>query len=117
MPIHAQNECLIFRRGHPIGSRIKDFNALSPAYEGVTVSRCLMVKDRDSQAWNKMNSMEAHNEIRRANTAMWNSNQQNVVTLLRNWCKMSDEVDERTIHSIIGYIDVNAFEIKTNEIE
>lgn len=62
--------------------------------------------------------MEHHNELRRNVPGLWNRNQVNVVKLLLEWFKMKDDdVDEETVHSVMGYIDVNCFEIKFKNVE
>jgi len=61
--------------------------------------------------------MEHHNELRKTVPGLWNRNSNNVVKLLLDWYKMKDEFDEETIHSVLGYIDVNCFEIKYKEVE
>jgi hypothetical protein len=64
-----------------------------------------------------MNTMEHHNQLRRGMSSLWNRNQVNVVRLVRDWCKMGAEYDEITIHSVMGFIDVNSFEIKAQGVE
>lgn len=118
-PIHAENECVVFQRAtHPVGSKISNFDSICPAYECITPLRCLLLRQRDPSKWEKLTSMEHHNELRKTVPGLWNRNQVNVVKLLLEWYKMKDdEVDEETVHSIMGYIDVNCFEIKFKNVE
>ncbi|CAL8113483.1 unnamed protein product [Orchesella dallaii] len=116
-PIHADNECVIFQRGLPVGSKISNFNAMCPAYECITALRCLLLKERNPCKWEKLLTMEHHNELRKSVPGLWNRNHVNVVKLLLEWYKMKDDFDEETIHSVLGYIDVNCFEIKCKDLE
>jgi len=83
----------------------------------VTLLRCLLLRDRDLEAWEKMKTMEHHNDVRKSFSTLWQRNQNNSVKLLRDWYKLKDQFDEETVNSVLGYIDVNSFEIKTKVIE
>ncbi|OXA58556.1 SET domain-containing protein SmydA-8 isoform X2 [Folsomia candida] len=116
-PNHSENECPIFQKGHSIGSRITDPTSCHPAYEAVTPLRCILLRSRDPAKWARLNTMEHHNEYRSTLTTLWNRNEVNTLKLIREWYKMKDEYDAETIHTCIGFVDVNCFEIKYQNIE
>jgi cytidylate kinase len=59
--------------------------------------------------------MEHHNSLRKELTDLWNRNEVNTVRFLRDVYKV--DFDDMTIHSVIGYADINAFEIRSEGVE
>lgn len=113
-PIHAEYECTVF------GKKKRDLqiNNLSehlPIYECIFTIRCLLLKEKDLKRWEKMQTMEHHNSLREKMTHLWHRNEVNVVRFLREIYGL--EFDPMIIHSVIGYADINAFEIKAEGIE
>lgn len=82
-------------------------------YEALAPFRCLLLKQFDKDKWEQLNRMEAHNDIRRAVTTLWNRNQEVVVDQIRNTWGFN-EFDEDEIHTVCGILEVNCFEIGQN---
>jgi hypothetical protein len=79
--------------------------------------RCLLLRDRDPIKWTKLNTMEHHNDFRRGLTSLWNRNEINTVKLIREWYKLREQFDQEIVHTCIGIVDVNSFEIKYKNVE
>lgn len=111
---HSIWECSKLRE-----KRIADFldksksKELSYMYETIVPLRCLLLKENDPDRWRVLNTMEAHNEIRRKQTALWDRNQEVIVNRLRNTWGIT-EYTEDEIHSVCGFLEVNCFEIGHN---
>lgn len=82
-------------------------------YEAITPLRCLLLREYDKENWEKLILMEAHNDIRRKVTALWNRNQEVVVDRLRKTWGLT-EFSEEEIHTVCGILEVNCFEIGQN---
>lgn len=58
--------------------------------------------------------MEHHNELRKEMVeGLWHRNEVNVVQFLKNVFKL--EYDPMLIHTVVGYGDINSFEIKRDK--
>ena len=82
-------------------------------YEIILPLRCLLLKSNDLKKWEKLMTMESHNDIRRGMTALWSRNQDVIVNRLRNLWGIKDYTDEE-IHTVCGIIEVNSFEVGQN---
>lgn len=82
-------------------------------YEAILPLRCLLLKSHDSPRWTQLNEMEAHTEIRKNIKTLWSRNQTQLVDRIRNEWKMK-QFSEEEIHRVIGYIEVNCFEVGQN---
>ena len=111
LEIHSMNECKIFRKAK-FEIKLLNYNEHHPIYESILTLRCLCLKEQDPKKWDRLNTMEHHNSMRQKSIDTWNRNQINVVKFLRERCQMT-EFDDMAIHSVIGYSDINTFEIKT----
>jgi len=56
--------------------------------------------------------LEHHAEERRRLSEVWNEYQVNIVNFLRDWHGLGSEVTEETLNRVIGFIEVNSFQIK-----
>lgn len=90
------------------------------SYEALTPLRCLLLKHNVSVAtnnandgWTRLMGMEAHNEVRKQCATLWTRNQQVVVDRLRDLWGFK-EFSEEEIHTVIGVLEVNCFEIGQN---
>jgi cytidylate kinase len=84
-------------------------------YQSILTVRCLCMKQDDPCRWEKLHKMEHHNSLRKELTDLWNRNEVNTVRFLRDVYKV--DFDDMTIHSVIGYADINAFEIRSEGVE
>lgn len=82
-------------------------------YEAIAPFRCLLLKKNDPNRWERLNKMEAHNDIRRNISSLWKRNQEVVVNRLRNIWGFN-EFSEEEIHTVCGILEVNCFEIGQN---
>ncbi|CAG7817876.1 unnamed protein product [Allacma fusca] len=114
-PAHAENECQVFQRCKSI-PKVSNFVDHHPIYESIVTVRCLMLRDRSLKLWQALNQMEPHNEIRKGMIELWHRNQVNTVEFLRSRCNM-ESFDEDCIHSVLGFCDVNSFEIRSHGVE
>lgn len=64
--------------------------------------------------WAKLITMEHHNPLRKEMEGLWNRNEVNVVQFLRNVFKVDE--DPMAIHTVVGYSDINSFEIKKDKL-
>lgn len=111
---HSTWECSMLRE-----KRVADYLDRSTTkdliymYEAIAPFRCLLLKLFDTKKWEELNKMEAHNDIRRAVTTLWNRNQEVVVNQIRNAWGFK-EFSEEEIHTVCGILEVNCFEIGQN---
>ncbi|XP_035711296.1 SET domain-containing protein SmydA-8-like [Folsomia candida] len=112
LEIHSNYECLIFSQKKPI--IMKDLNIYQPVYQCILTLRCLLLKTKDPGRWKQLNMMEHHNDLRRQLTTLWTRNEINTVNFLKDVYKL--DFDATTIHTVLGYADINAFEIRSKGI-
>ncbi|ODM98666.1 Protein msta, isoform A [Orchesella cincta] len=112
-PIHADNECLIFRKKRAFPKQI-EFDRHHPVYESILAIRCLRLKELNPKKWKRLITMEHHNNLRKELEGLWNRNEVNVVQFLKNMFKI--EEDPMEIHTVVGYGDINAFEIRQSGV-
>lgn len=82
-------------------------------YEAILPLRCLLLKQHDAARWTMLNEMECHTDIRKNIKTLWSRNQTVLVDRLRNEWNIRDFTEEE-IHMVIGYIEVNCFEVGQN---
>ena len=85
-------------------------------YECILTLRCLLLKKSQPKKWEQLTAMEHHNELRKKLIPLWHRNEMFTVKMIRDHCHMT-EFDPVEIHSVVGYSDINSFEIKTAEVE
>ncbi|XP_037024983.1 SET domain-containing protein SmydA-8 [Bradysia coprophila] len=111
---HSSWECSTLREkrvaDHLDRSKGKE---LIKMYEAIAPFRCLLLKKHDPKRWERLIKMEAHNDIRRNISSLWNRNQEVVVNRLRNVWGFN-EFSEEEIHTMCGILEVNCFEIGQN---
>lgn len=84
------------------------------SYESITPLRCLLLKQNmPTEGWAQLQGMEAHNEMRKQSGSLWKRNQEVVVDRLRDLWGFK-EFSEEEIHTVIGVLEVNCFEIGQN---
>lgn len=111
---HSSWECSLLRE-----KRVADFLdktdkiTIRQMYEVILPLRCLLLKTNDKIRWEKLQAMEAHNEIRKQIPKLWNRNQNVIVKMIRNTWNIKDFTDDE-IHTICGFLEVNSFEIGQN---
>lgn len=102
---HSSWECSTLREkrvaDHLDRSKGKE---LIKMYEAVAPFRCLLLKKHDPMRWERLNKMEAHNDIRRNISSLWNRNQEVVVNRLRNVWGFN-EFSEDEIHTVCGILE------------
>lgn len=102
---HSSWECSTLREkrvaDHLDRSKGKE---LIKMYEAVAPFRCLLLKKHDPLRWERLNKMEAHNDIRRNISSLWNRNQEVVVNRLRNVWGFN-EFSEEEIHTVCGILE------------
>ncbi|GLG98125.1 SET domain-containing protein SmydA-8, isoform A [Gryllus bimaculatus] len=90
-PDHALNECKVFADAGVRFQPPENWWEPCPQLECITPLRVLLEGERDPQRWkDEVSQMEAHNDIRRETPAF----------------------SEEQIHSVCGYLEVNAFELR-----
>lgn len=103
---HSSWECSTLREkrvaDHLDRSKGKE---LIKMYESIAPLRCLLLKKHDPKRWERLNKMEAHNDIRRNISSLWNRNQEVVVNRLRNVWGFSEEFSEDEIHTMCGILE------------
>ncbi|KRT79705.1 SET domain-containing protein [Oryctes borbonicus] len=108
---HTEEECSVLKESK--SSRnfdYKDFNQFKENYNAVAPLRCLLLKETDPKKYEKILTMENHNEIRKNIPELWHLNQTTVVDRMRNdWGLVEFSEDE--IHSVCGILEVNCFEV------
>lgn len=111
---HSAEECS-FLRNHRVADLIANRDATERKfmYEAILPLRCLLLKTTDPQRWDTLNQMEAHTEIRKNIKTLWSRNQTMIVDRIRNEWQMK-EFSEEEIHQVLGYIEVNCFEVGQN---
>ena len=113
--MHAENECRVFAENRVTFKPILDYSQPTPIYECILTLRCLMLKSTNAKKWSQLTAMTAHNEARKKTLpGLWYRNQMNTVKTLIGPCRFGREFSDSDIHTVIGYIDINAFEIKIN---
>lgn len=90
---------------------LKDFGDDQFMYESMLPLRCFFLQNFEKDKWETLMAMEAHNDLRRG-TELWEREQTNVVDFIRN--KIKVDVDEDTLHTITGILDVNCHEVRSN---
>ncbi|RZF49126.1 hypothetical protein LSTR_LSTR008412 [Laodelphax striatellus] len=88
---------------------IKDLT-IHKAYNAIVPLRCLLLKSHNPEKWNVLQTFEAHNSIRKKLTYIWESNQKYIVDRIRKTWKVEEFTDDE-IHSVCGFLEVNAFEV------
>lgn len=92
----------------------KDATERKFMYEAILPLRCLLLKAHDPQRWLLLSQMEAHTEIRKNIKTLWSRNQTMLVDRIRSEWQMKDLFSEEEIHQVLGYIEVNCFEVGQN---
>ena len=110
--IHAEYECKILSTKKPI--KIQDYNRHHPVYECILTLRCLLLREKDPERWVKLNTMEHHNNLRQTLDELWQRNEVNTVQFLREVYNI--DFDAEIIHTVLGFADINAFEIKRDDV-
>ncbi|XP_054268292.1 SET domain-containing protein SmydA-8-like [Macrosteles quadrilineatus] len=108
---HSKEECSLLSKC-PIESNSLQKQQL---YNAIFPLRCLMLREHQPEKWRILNTMQAHNELRRKQQSIWNYNQKSVVDRIRNEWKI-DKFTEEEIHTVCGYAEVNAFSIGGDSI-
>ncbi|XP_037789283.1 SET domain-containing protein SmydA-8-like [Penaeus monodon] len=90
---------------------LKDFGDDQFMYESMLPLRCFFLQNFEKDKWETLMAMESHNDLRRG-TELWDREQTNVVNFIRN--KIKVDVDEETLHTITGILDVNCHEVRSN---
>lgn len=83
-------------------------------YEAILPLRCLLLKTTDPTRWSELSQMEAHTEIRKNIKTLWSRNQTMLVDRIRSEWQMKDLFTEEEIHQVLGFIEVNCFEVGQN---
>lgn len=91
----------------------KDSSERKQMYEAILPLRCLLLKTHDVPRWSQLNQMEAHTPIRKNIKSLWTRNQTQLVDRIRDEWKMK-QFSEEEIHEVIGFIEVNCFEVGQN---
>lgn len=86
----------------------------NPIYECITPLRCVLIKSLVSDNWNVMSAMEQHTE-RRQQEPFYQVNLTNTVNFLLKHMGLSSWSSAQEIIAMIDVLDVNAFEIRTDE--
>lgn len=111
---HSSWECSILRE-----QRVADYLdktdklTIRQMYEVILPLRCLLLKANDKMKWEKLQTMEAHNDIRKLIPRLWNRNQCVIVKMIRTTWGIKD-FSEEEIHTVCGILEVNSFEIGQN---
>lgn len=113
--MHRVNECEVLGRSKT-ALKISNYDKPHPIYECILTIRCLQLRTRNPREWQRLLTLEPHNDYRRGLKELWHRNQVNTVDFLTQRCGMS-EFDEETIHSVLGFADVNSFEIRSDGTE
>ncbi|KAG8331004.1 hypothetical protein J6590_050391 [Homalodisca vitripennis] len=112
---HKGSECAVFAAAgvrYQQEAEEEDTNG-SPQYECITPLRMLLNKEKAPDRWQaEIDEMEAHTEERKAQSE-WKTEQINVVEFLRKKCRLAERFSEDIIHFVIGVLEVNAFEVRT----
>ncbi|KAK9727535.1 SET domain [Popillia japonica] len=126
---HTEEECAVLKDSRSSQTfDYKDFDNFKENYNAIAPLRCLLLKAMDSKKYEKILSMENHNEIRRNIPELWNLNQTTVVDKIRkDWglvefsedeihsvCVEPEPNHEDEIHSVCGILEVNCFEVGHN---
>ncbi|XP_075224059.1 SET domain-containing protein SmydA-8-like isoform X1 [Lycorma delicatula] len=84
-------------------------------YDPIVPLRCLLLKNKFPEKWKELQAMESHNEIRKKILQVWQNNKKFVVDKIRKDWQL-EEFTEEEIHTVCGYLEVNAFEVGQNNI-
>lgn len=104
---HTIEECAVLK--HTKSSSNFDFNnpeSMRINYNAIVPLRCLMLKTTNPDKYEKLMSMESHNDIRKNIPVIWTTNQTSVVDkIIKEW--NLSEYDEILIHTICGILEVS----------
>lgn len=108
---HTEWEC-DYHRDKGTAKLVEQCSALELKliYEAILPLRCILLKTKNPEKWEKLQEMEAHNEIRKNNPSLWSRNQEVIVDRIRVKWNSPDFIEEE-IHTVCGFIEVNCFEI------
>ncbi|XP_022197560.2 SET domain-containing protein SmydA-8 isoform X2 [Nilaparvata lugens] len=104
---HSEAECAALAKCPP--PTVNDLTT-HKAYNAIVPLRCLLLKSHNPAKWNILQTLEAHNSIRKKLNYIWECNQKYIVDRIRNTWKMEEHTEEE-IHTVCGYLEVNAFEV------
>lgn len=113
---HTELECELLRECHSEDYLdYNNFDQMNENFFAIVPLRCLLLKTTDPKAYDILQTMEHHNDIRRNIPDVWNLNQKTIVDKIRKDWQLI-EFTEDIIHSICGVLEVNSFEIGQNGI-
>ena len=104
---------MIFQTKGSAPKKILDYEAPNPLYQSILPLRCLLLRDAAPKKWELLNTMEHHLEERQKSSELWNEHQVNIVQFLREWYNLKETFTEETLNRVIGFVEVNSFQIKT----
>lgn len=111
---HSPWECSLLREKRVADLLDKnDKQLIRQMYEVLLPLKCLLLKQNDKVKWEKIQSMESHNDLRKKIPKIWERNQNVIVNMIRNIWKIKDFTEEE-IHTVCGVLEVNSFEIGQN---
>ncbi|XP_068208669.1 SET domain-containing protein SmydA-8-like isoform X2 [Palaemon carinicauda] len=88
-----------------------DFTEEQFIYESFLPLRCFCLQQSEPDKYQTLMAMESHNEARRG-TELWLREQKNIVDFLKE--KVKVPVGDELLHTIIGVLDVNCHEVRSN---
>ena len=116
LDLHHDLECQIFSQSDTIPSPaiVVDSSQPHPFYQCVTPLRCLLLRDKSPDKWACILAMADHEKEKdKKENPHWLEVQHNIVGYLRTTCHLDFSISE--INHVIGVLEVNAFEISTDE--
>ncbi|XP_037916547.1 histone-lysine N-methyltransferase ASHR1-like isoform X2 [Hermetia illucens] len=106
---HSKQECSILTERNIINSIEKSHgNRLKAIHEVIFHLRCLYLKHSHKDKWEKLQALEAHNDLRKDIPMLWYRNQFRIVNQIREDWNITD-FSEEEIHTVCGIIKVNCF--------
>ncbi|PSN56126.1 hypothetical protein C0J52_10643 [Blattella germanica] len=111
---HSEAECRLYESARSKLVSMKD-TLLTSLYLVVVPLRCLLLETTNPEKYRILLTMEAHNDLRRNLPCIWKINQENVVDRIRQELGFT-QFEEEMIHTVCGFLEVNAFEVGQNDI-
>lgn len=85
-----------------------------PTYQCLSVLRCLLLKEKCPEKWEKLNRLESHCDERRGNV-QWRSDREGVAKFIPRFFKCPDRWTEEEILKVAGILQINGHEVPLTE--
>ncbi|XP_063704203.1 SET domain-containing protein SmydA-8-like [Culicoides brevitarsis] len=110
---YHEAECQVFWENGVKFQNVADSTKPCPQFECITPLRVLLAIEKNPKFFEQQVSLMEYHDVARRASAFWDADQQNIVNFLLTRCKFEGRFARELIERVIGVLDINVFEART----